>query len=436
MKSLKFSQFNLYSFNSKKTLIRNTFHDSVVRIENKLLNKIKKDLNKKEINEVKNLEKYKILVPKNKNEFKEWKKFVEEVKENKILSMTIAPTFACNFRCVYCIEEGKYVEMPSMKEEKIKEIFNFFDKIIKQKKIKKTNLILYGGEPILRYDLCLKIMKKFNEFSKKNKLKIEEIQIVTNGSLLDKKKINNLIKNGLERVMITVDGLKKTHNKRRKCPSNPNTFDMIITNIIYLAKQGVEVTVLSVTDSENINELLPLVRFFSKKLRNKDKIKKKIVFTFGLVAKTSCTRRRYNKLVKNKETEIRTKIITALKFAKKQGFLVGLPHEIDACEREDKYGFLIDPKGNIFKCVGVIGIPKYSIGNIKDSPNKIFKNMKKYTDLKILDEECKKCSILPLCRGGCQHDALMKFGVYGKKKFCEKDSLLKTYQEYLKQGLY
>jgi uncharacterized protein len=370
------------------------------------------------------------------NEFLEWKNRVKKAKVSKLVTLTIAPTFNCNFRCVYCIQEGKLLKKPAITKEKINKTFNFFDSVIKREKIKRANLILYGGEPITMFDSCLYIINKFKDVCKSNGVKIEEMQIVTNGSLLDKNKMNKLKEVGIHRAMITLDGLRETHNKRRVYPSNPDTFSKIFRNIIYFASKGVEITASSVIDTENIDEIIPLIKFFKKHVEDNKKIKKKIVFSFALLAETSCTRARSRKFLINKETEIRKKIVEACAFAKKNGFRVGLPHEVIFCEREDKYGFLIDPQGKIYKCFGVLGMPGFSIGNVNQNLDKIFNNAKKYTELKIIDDGCQKCCILPLCRGGCQHDALIRNGEYGVKKFCEKPSLMITYKEYLKKGLY
>ena len=74
--------------------------------------------------------------------------------DTSVLSLTITPTMACNFRCVYCFENGHYGhgKMSISVQDKIAELV---EKEVHH--IEKLVITWYGGEPFLLWMLlnCL-----------------------------------------------------------------------------------------------------------------------------------------------------------------------------------------------------------------------------------------------------------------------------------------
>ena len=74
------------------------------------------------------------------------------------------------------------------------------------------------------------------------------------------------------------------------------------------------------------------------------------------------------------------------------------------CTSKLKHGFVIEPNGNITKCVSGVGRKEFLIGNIDDyktnNTNYLFPE---------LYEEClnKRCPFLPLCHTGCRFESLV-----------------------------
>ncbi|EKF84733.1 TIGR04083 family peptide-modifying radical SAM enzyme [Methanobacterium formicicum] len=73
--------------------------------------------------------------------------------------------------------------------------------------------------------------------------------------------------------------------------------------------------------------------------------------------------------------------------------------------------FAVGPDGSIYPCYRFVGMPEYVIGNVRDHPSmedlsqsdawKLLQEFKDY-----VDSECKKCSYIKFCRGGCPYNAL------------------------------
>ena len=99
----------------------------------------------------------------------------------KRLSLTIAPTSDCNFRCVYCFEQNSI-----RKEYMSKETMNHIINLVKSKseEIKHLSITWYGGEPILALNQIEYMTESFLKICNENKIKYYS-DIVTNGYLLN-----------------------------------------------------------------------------------------------------------------------------------------------------------------------------------------------------------------------------------------------------------
>lgn len=111
--------------------------------------------------------------------------------------LRISLTTSCNLRCIYCMPEilGKESELEKEKllsKDEIIKVTNIFSKM----GIKKIRLT--GGEPLLRTEIN-EIIAGISKIEG-----IEEICLTTNGILLEKN-IEELEKNGLTRVNISLD---------------------------------------------------------------------------------------------------------------------------------------------------------------------------------------------------------------------------------------
>ncbi len=73
--------------------------------------------------------------------------------------------------------------------------------------------------------------------------------------------------------------------------------------------------------------------------------------------------------------------------------------------------FAVGPDGSIYPCYRFVGMPEYIMGNVYEHPSmedlsqstswKLLQEFKEYVDI-----ECKKCTYIKFCRGGCPYNAL------------------------------
>jgi uncharacterized protein len=73
--------------------------------------------------------------------------------------------------------------------------------------------------------------------------------------------------------------------------------------------------------------------------------------------------------------------------------------------------FAVGPEGSIYPCYRFVGMPEWVMGNVSDHPSqeelaesKPWKFMQKFKEY--VDENCKRCTYIKFCRGGCPYNAL------------------------------
>lgn len=103
----------------------------------------------------------------------------------------ICPTVGCNLRCTYCFEsEEQHKCFSLMSDDQLNTIFNYIKeyaiKYNEQKDSKKSghkrplNILLYGGEPLLKCNFH--IIKKVLDFVRETKI---SVGIITNATTID-----------------------------------------------------------------------------------------------------------------------------------------------------------------------------------------------------------------------------------------------------------
>lgn len=123
----------------------------------------------------------------------------------------IFPIYACNFKCGYCHmsipreNRGFVTDIPTMEFELFKKYVNnmntFSEKI-------KTFRFVGMGEPLLHREIADMVQYA------KNAGIAERIEIITNGSLLTPEVSDRLIEAGLDRLVISLQGITAENYKR------------------------------------------------------------------------------------------------------------------------------------------------------------------------------------------------------------------------------
>jgi radical SAM enzyme (rSAM/lipoprotein system) len=303
-------------------------------------------------------------------------------------------TLRCNHACLHCGSDC--MKDNAIKDMPLKDFLTAIDDIAKYVNPNKITVGLTGGEPLLRNDLetCgLELYKRGFPWG-----------FVTNGYLLNEKKLAGLLNSGLRTVTISLDGLEANHNWLRGIS---NGFPKTVNAIRLVAEsEKLVYDVVTCANQRNINELHEI-----KKLLISLKVKQWRLFTIFPIGRA----------VGNPELSLTDKQFVQLFEFIKETRKEGLITASYGCE-----GFLGDYEGEVrdgfFKCIAGTSVgsvladgsisacpslrSKFIQGNIykdnfMDVWNNRFEVMRDRSWTK--EGKCKDCKSYSFCEGNGLH---------------------------------
>lgn len=143
----------------------------------------------------------------------------------------ILPTYQCNLRCWYCVQDH---ENSWLTDENINQIKKLIIHNLNNTEIKRLHISWFGGEPLLAYDKLLELTAYCKRLCQ-NINKDFFCSVTTNATLLTSKRISELRVAGVSHYQITIDGEKEVHDKI-KVLGKQSAFDTTLTNIAEIAR--------------------------------------------------------------------------------------------------------------------------------------------------------------------------------------------------------
>ena len=398
---MKQSQFNLFFedkgtsrfviFNAKSTALA-VISEKEMELYKKLFSSNFEYTNQEEKNFLQELKKGQFVFDDNENEIEVLKYLQKSSQFSKnSLSLTIAPTMACNFGCVYCYQ-GEHNEAKKMSKDVQESIVKFVKSRIR--KINHLSITWYGGEPLLAIDVIENLTNEFLKLCKENNVSYYS-SIITNGYFFTKEVAQKLRDFNVSTVQITIDGPKEYHDSKRPLKNGGGTFDTIIANLI--ATKGIFPNKISLrinTDQYNQDKVKDVIEILKQNNLEND--------VYPYLGHVDATNDFYDDekcLTTEKFADIRESFQKEM--CCEQSAMAEYPRaKFNAC-LADSEGYVVDPNGDLTKCWCDIGHDEYCIGNIMKGDTK-FKRLIEYFNYDVFsDPKCKNCSIIPICMGGC-----------------------------------
>lgn len=308
------------------------------------------------------------------------------------LSLVIAPTTACNFDCPYCFEPKKNTK--TMTDE----IITCLKKFVKdQEDIKSVRISWYGGEPLIAFPVIKKI---YQVLSEDGMPKIESQSIITNGYAFNDEVIEFFKEHGCYHIQITIDGIGEKHNRTRCLKgSGAPTFNTIVANIdkILNALPNTQVHIRVNIDRNNYLDFVDVYKYFKSKYPDNKML---TVYPGIIRAETE------DKLSLCKSCFTTSEILELHELLRKEGFdWNDFPkHSQRGCIMHYVAGFVIGPEGEIYKCWNDVGNSEKIVGYIdKSELTNASLYIKCLAQAIPFNDECKNCSVFPICSGGCAY---------------------------------
>lgn len=388
---MKYSRYN-YLFKSEKFgyLLYNSVTNSFASVNKALyglLNEIKRDIQKvTELDEqtIQYLKTAKILVNQFDDEdyiYQKRLKYLAVNQNRTSLNLTIAPTRGCNFNCPYCYEDDR--KNISMTEEVEANLLTF----IESQNVKHLNITWYGGEPLMAFKNIQRIVEKVENLD----IKFTH-SIITNGYLLTERVSRYFKDHPLNKIQITIDGNKQTHNQRRVLLSGGGTYERIIKNIdTFLKHNDTHVAIRVNLDDKTLYEFVDVYEMAKRNWG------KKVHVYPAFVNDHINNRCAINNNGIQKDFFLKLNSQYGIKLNNYPRFQVG------GCIATQINGYVVGPEGELYKCWNDIGIKEKIIGNVNSSKIINQKVLANYLagETAFDDKKCLDCHLLPICNGGC-----------------------------------
>lgn len=348
--------------------------------------------------------------------------------------LTILPTFGCNLGCDYCFVGKK---KGAMDRERQDQIIEFVTKRFAGQKIPKMSVDWFGGEPLLGLPAIEYLSAAFLDLCARYDTPYSA-QVITNGTMLSDKAVDVLTNAGVDRLQITLDGLKEIHDVRR--PSKLRVISSFEQTILGLGRVvGKFVIRLRINvDKHNLPEAWRLLDFFAEqKWLGRD------VAFYPYLARISP--------FTDACASVATEVCSIDEFQEtntrwmKRLHEYGVPVAFQAlyqfpepklynCGAIGNNGFIFNPNGEIHKCGLAVDDSTEAIGMLGEELDSNHANAVKWKEwTPLANPVCRGCEFLPSCLGGCPRNQMQMREVQ-KKENCQyyqqhENRILATHME-------
>lgn len=335
--------------------------------------------------------------------------------------MYLIVTTNCNLGCKYCYIENNVCnnfreEYMSVETARLA-IDRYVDHLHKVG-LKKAEIILYGGEPLVNW----KTVKDIVLYTKQFDVDIE-VSIVTNGTLIDEEKIEFIIQNNVK-IGISLDGPKEINDVNRVYRGNPaSVYDRVMKSVQALNAKKAEFG-LSITVSEQFLEHKAEIIEWLKKFPVNGIFYNLYHFSTFTENWLEMYEESSDFLIDSfNELNRYRGLIEGRQFRKFESVMEG-KFKFSDCAAVGCNQITIRPNGNMSICHCYSKTDKYVIGNLYEMT---FEEALESAEAKfwkyrspIYNEECLKCEGLFLCGGGCPAQGEAMFGSRDEmdKPFC------------------
>jgi uncharacterized protein len=345
---------------------------------------------------------------------------------NKRFELIALMNLDCNLSCTYCYEgdmKGKFY----MSRDTADNLVDFISGSVGPG-METINIDFYGGEPLLSLKLIKDVSGRVRALAESMGIEYE-FTLVTNGTLLTRRTVEELAPLGLKRAKITLDGPGHVHDQTRPFRSGEGSFVLIIRNLKD-ACEKIHVNIGGNYTRHNYYIFPELLDYLISEGITPDKVSN---VKFDPVIKSD----NWQTPVDFRDAGVTVNepwIVEASLFLReeilKRGF--NTPEMgIFTCMVDLKDSLVVNHDGKIYKCPGLIGKEGFEAGSLTGG-------IKDYNTSYNLDiwknEECRDCQYLPLCFGGCRYMKFLRDGnVDGVD--CQKPYLDATLESLIKQDI-
>ncbi len=318
---------------------------------------------------------------------------------------------SCNLRCRYCfyhdeMQKRKQAAFGFMTEKTLE---NVISKAMERAQGQCT-IAFQGGEPtLIGLDFFRKAVELQKKYARKGLKVVNAIQ--TNGYCMDEEWARFFCENHFL-VGLSLDGTRETHDRFRVNPQGEGTFREILKTAELFSKFGVEYNILTVVNAQTAKKIQSIYSYYKKNgfrylqfipcldPLGEEPGQREYSLTPKAYGEFLCRLFDlwYRDLMNGEEISIR-------QFDNYIQMLLGYPPESCGMSGVCSFQNVIEADGSVYPCDFYV-LDDYCLGNLNDCSFEQIEEKRRaigfVEESRQVDDDCKNCKWMPICRGGCK----------------------------------
>lgn len=323
----------------------------------------------------------------------------EALRHDYGVRLAVMPTLACNFSCPYCFQ-GTGATAQVMSEETEDNLIRFTRRTLTTDAKGPLVVMWFGGEPLLELNRVLRLSGKLRALADEMAIEFHS-SLVTNGYLLQTLTPEIVSELGLSFIQVTIDGPREVHDRRRPLKDNRGTFDVILENIAALSRFFPSITIRINVDRSNYRQVPSLL----SELRERGVLDRCVYriapvnSVTGACAANACTT--FDPREWAEIDQLIYKAARSLDIAHRAQERYPAPWPL-ACSAQVRNAWLVDPEGNLYKCLNDPPLRERAVCNInREQELNPLRASHLAASTPFGRKCCEHCRFMPLCNAGC-----------------------------------
>jgi len=256
----------------------------------------------------------------------------------------------------------------------------------------------FGGEPLLFIDAISYMSDRIKGFCKAKSIGYSA-GIVTNGRFLNRSNAEVLLRCGVNRVQLSMDGMPETYIAQKR--AKPGDFEAVVDNIVSVADM-IPITV-RINVSDNEEEAFELTRYLleNRCLNGRIKIYAAHVRDYSEGCSSAWEREAHSRYLSFAQ-EYQGLFTEDGPYSPSSYSYAPPKRRCTTCLSVCSSNYCVGPKGELYRCEHHFGKESQIVGTVRDG--RYFADL----DLRYLQyrhlKDCEDCVMLPICLGGCMND--------------------------------
>lgn len=275
--------------------------------------------------------------------------------------VTLAISTRCDLRCPYCFQQTlggdetpqRIAASDLDQRSTLEGIGAFVSTRMEAAGAAQVDLLLYGGEPLLRPKACLDALITFQG------LGLRQCDMTTNGVGIRRALFSELVDAGLTDTQVSLDGWRADHDVTRSSKGGRPTYDRIIKNIESCNDLGIRWQFRINMTPQNLPALGDAIHDLASVTKS-GTAQIMLAPVLGLSGIFDGT--------VEANAELAQRVVSLYEEALSSGLGIVMPGETRVCvdcgSLRGETGAVIAPDGQLYSCWETIGRPDYSVGDV------------------------------------------------------------------------